>query len=314
MTIPPIGYTLPTSRSFEGMKAVLFRPFDIGKWFVLGFSAWLAGLLDGGGSGGGGGGDLGTGAGSADDMGSEVGDVFHSIAQWITDNLGLVIVIGTALLLIGLAIFLVLLWVSSRGKFMFLDNVLHNRALVAEPWTRFRAQGNSLFLWRLVFSAIILMIVLITGGAIAFCAIGLQESGVMLFPLVLSILLLVLAAMAAGYVGTLLEDFVIPLMHRDSLSATAAWGRFLALHRVATGRFILYALWKLVLGLAALLAVLIAGFGTCCIGFLIMAIPYLGAVLLLPVSVFFRLLGPQFLGQFGPDFDVFPNPATTETP
>ena len=82
--------------------------------------------------------------------------------------------------------------------------------------------------------------------------------------------------------------------------------------RVATIRFVLYALWKLLLGFAALLAILLVGFGTCCIGFLIMAIPYLGAVLLLPVSVFFRFLGPQFLRQFGPDFDVFPDPAAAD--
>lgn len=43
-------YIAPTSRAFGRMTTILFRPFDLGKWFVLGFSAWLATLLDGGGS------------------------------------------------------------------------------------------------------------------------------------------------------------------------------------------------------------------------------------------------------------------------
>ena len=44
---------------------------------------------------------------------------------------------------------------------------------------------------------------------------------------------------------------------------------------------------------------------TSVLGFLIMATPYLGAVFLLPFSVFFRFLGPEFLRQFGSDYDIF---------
>ncbi|MBN1557370.1 MAG: DUF4339 domain-containing protein, partial [Lentisphaerae bacterium] len=39
--------------AWQGMKSILFRPFEIGKWFALGFAAWLASLGQGGGSGGG---------------------------------------------------------------------------------------------------------------------------------------------------------------------------------------------------------------------------------------------------------------------
>lgn len=31
------------------MQQVLFRPFDIGKWLVIGFACWLARLAEGGG-------------------------------------------------------------------------------------------------------------------------------------------------------------------------------------------------------------------------------------------------------------------------
>jgi hypothetical protein len=32
----------------ERVKRVLFQPFDLGKWFIIGFCAWLAFLGDGG--------------------------------------------------------------------------------------------------------------------------------------------------------------------------------------------------------------------------------------------------------------------------
>ena len=48
-----ISYSKPLSSAWLRMKILLFRPFDIGLWFVLGFSAFLASLAEGFGSGGG---------------------------------------------------------------------------------------------------------------------------------------------------------------------------------------------------------------------------------------------------------------------
>jgi hypothetical protein len=47
-----ISVTEPVSPALERVKAMLFKPFDLGKWFTIGFCAWLA-LLGEGGSGGG---------------------------------------------------------------------------------------------------------------------------------------------------------------------------------------------------------------------------------------------------------------------
>lgn len=45
----------PITPAIERVKTVLFRPFDLGKWFVIGLSAWLAQFGQNGGGGGGGG-------------------------------------------------------------------------------------------------------------------------------------------------------------------------------------------------------------------------------------------------------------------
>ena len=49
-TGPEIQIFRPFGEAFELMKKILFHPFDLKKWFVVGFAAWLANLGGGGGS------------------------------------------------------------------------------------------------------------------------------------------------------------------------------------------------------------------------------------------------------------------------
>ena len=70
-------------------------------------------------------------------------------------------------------------------------------------------------------------------------------------------------------------------------------------------RFILYGL--MVFGLRLLVSVLIfvAGVLTCCIGLLLVIIPYIGSVTTLPISYTFRAFSLEFLEQFGLEYKVF---------
>ena len=45
---PKIEIFKPFGEAFELMKKILFQPFDVKKWFVVGFAAWLANLGGGG--------------------------------------------------------------------------------------------------------------------------------------------------------------------------------------------------------------------------------------------------------------------------
>src|SRR5436309_4649074 len=47
-----VSVTSPIEPALEWTKRLLFRPFDLGKWFTLGFCAWLAYLGQGGLNGG----------------------------------------------------------------------------------------------------------------------------------------------------------------------------------------------------------------------------------------------------------------------
>ena len=72
---------------------------------------------------------------------------------------------------IGLVVLLLFLWLSSRGKFIFLDDVVSGQARIVEPWNRFKRLGDSLFLWR---AAFVLACSLLAGslGATTFIILG----------------------------------------------------------------------------------------------------------------------------------------------
>lgn len=317
----PSGAIAATSAAFARMKHILFHPFDAGKWFVLGFTAFLASLFDGSGGGNGGGGDYGDSFGTSGEgeespgpiSGEEVKETvagwIRTAKQWIADNPEIVTGIAVALLFV-LAIVFVLFWVRCRGKFMFLDNVVQNRALVAHPWRTYRRQGNSLFWWSTIYGFIALGLFLGTAVGIGFYVYSVLGDGgswnmtATLITILMGGTFFVLWILLA-YISMALEDFVTPLMYRDYLTTTEAWGKFLQLQNRNLFRFFGYAIWKFVLSLGIGLGLLIVGIATCCIGLILMAIPYIGAVFLLPVSVFVRSIGPEYLAQFGEEYDVF---------
>jgi hypothetical protein len=142
----------PISPAFERVKTILFSPFDLGKWFVIGFCAWLAYLGKGGGGGGGGPNFKG---------GGEPEEAFHTAKEFVLANLHWIIPVAVTAVLVGIILWLVLTWLSSRGRFMFLHCVAQNKAEIKVPWAKFRQHANSLFLFRIVL------------GLIGFAAIGL---------------------------------------------------------------------------------------------------------------------------------------------
>jgi hypothetical protein len=58
------------------------------------------------------------------------------------------------------------------------------------------------------------------------------------------------------------------------------------------------------LTIAVVIIVLIAALATCCIGLILLMIPFINAVVLLPISYTYRAFSIEFLAQFGRDFDL----------
>jgi hypothetical protein len=289
------------------MKRALFRPFDLHKWFVVGFNAFLAGLAE---SRNGSVGEKGRG----DMTFREFLDWPNKAWAWLTSHPGWAIAIGI-LALVVIAIGITLLWLSSRGKFMFLDNVVHNSAEIAKPWREYRKEGDSLFLWRLVFGLVAVAVFIAFAVFFFVGARELYEVGwgrglpvLLLVGLGLTFLLLLILI---GYISLFLNDFVVPIMAKERIPAVAAWRRFLPLLGRHPFQFILYGIIIFLLYILFVIVVIVAGLVTCCIGWLLLVIPYIGTVVTLPVWYTFRAFSLEFLAQFGPEYRLFPEPAKT---
>ena len=302
-----IRYIEPLGRAVERSIQICFRPFDIGKWFVLGFACWLARLAQGGGGGGG--------SVPMPPIGDREAEGASSAPAWLESIepeafLGgalLFVVIGCAAVFL-LVILPLLIWLSSRGQFMFLDGVVHDRAAIKVPWHEYRTEGNSLFLWRLGFLVAILVGV---GLAVAPLIIYIVRYGEWMrsIPMVLLLLCpILLLALGATYIDLFLRSFVVPIMYKERIKATAAWRRFAPLLKARLGWFLLYGLWLLVLMIGIVFGVLLLVLVTCCIAGIVLVIPYIGTVLMLPVYVALRALSLEFLAQFSDDFRLFPEP------
>jgi len=325
-----ISITDALSDAWRRMQTILFRPFSLEKWLVLGFTAWLAGLGQGGQSFGwnlGGGADANererwaSGAASLAE-GDAPGSEFLQ-ANWASDSRldwgdrgrwllehPLWVALGAFGCLVLVVLFVVILWLSSRGKFMFLDNVVHDRAEVVEPWRRFRRLANSHFFFQLAFFGLFLAAVLAT-ALLVYTMISV--AGPAWLVVVPGAVLGVLGVLIIAYIQYFLDGFVVPLMHRHDLAVLDAWRHFGGLLRRHPGVFLVSGPFLLVLGLAALLAVVMAGLLTCCIGLLLVIIPYVGTVILLPIPVTYRGFTVALLDRMEPGYfpDTAVEPAST---
>jgi hypothetical protein len=301
-----IEYLEPFRRAWERMKLALFRPFDLHKWFVVGFNAFLAGLAESrNGSAGG--------RARGDTTFREFLDFPDRAWGWLTSHPGWFVALGV-LAAVGIAVLIVLLWLSSRGKFMFLDNVVHNRAEIAKPWREFQKEGDSLFLWRLVFGLIAFALfatfaVFFFIGSRQLYDIGFGRRMPVFFLVGMGLAFLFLLIII-GSISLFLNDFVVPIMRKERLSTASAWRRFLPLLGRYPFYFILYGLLVLVLYVLFVFAVIVAGLVTCCIGWLVLVIPYLGTVATLPFWYTLRTFSLEFLAQFGPEYAILPAPVT----
>lgn len=301
-------YIDPLQQAWTRARGLLLQPFDLRLWLVVGFTAWLARLWDGTLAGGDGGVDLRLDGGDSPQGLVSVG-VDHLVD--VLDNplsVFVVVVMLALYLVVGAAI----AWLASRGAFLFLDNVAHRRGRVSEPWDRLGRLGDSLFVWRIATQLLVIPVAFLLAIPLLAMILPMSQAdgifrgiGVALAVPLGAIGLLL--GLLAAFVAFCTDQFVVPLMYRYDEGILPAWERFLPLLRRDPVAFVLVALFYLVL--AALVAAVVAAAGalTCCALFLVLSIPYVGTVILLPVHVTARAFGPEFLGQFGPEYVIWPD-------
>lgn len=293
-----ISCTKAVCSGWDRMERTLFHPLDLGKWFLLGFSAWLA--------------SIGQGFGARFN--------FPSIPQkgafpFENTPVALIVLfccIAAAVAIICVLLAIVMLWIRSRGDFMFLDNLVRGKTSVLEPWRKYSGRGNSLFLFRIVSGIIFigfLMIALATSLLLCWQSIrtGKLDSSC-ITGIIFGVLSLLIFIMTVVIYELSLKSFVVPIMYRKQLGAFDASMEFLKLFSDNLFAFFRYYLMYILLSICASIAVIVFIFSTCClccIGLILLFLPYLWAVVMLPVLVFFRFYSIEFLAQFGEDYNVY---------
>lgn len=299
-----ISYTLPLSKAFIRMKKALFQPFNINKWFRIGFTAWLAGFTDCSGNGSGSGGN----SGSQADW-DEFFNFPQTASDWLMDNplWTNLIVVGIVLLVV---IITIVIWISSRGKFMFVHNVANDSDEISKVWHQYRKQGNSLFFFQFFYGWLAFIAFI---GFLVYCFLsaktlyhGHLPNIAIFWGITQMVLILIAYLITFGFISLFLKDFVVPIMYKNEIGVLKAWSVFMKLFVKNFVTFTVYGLFIFVLGIAVGIGIVALAILTCCIGLILLAIPYIGAVALLPVTYTFRAYSLEFLAQFGEDYNLFP--------
>jgi hypothetical protein len=289
---PRIEIFKPFGEAFELTNKILFQPFDLRKWVVIGFAAFLAGHFAGVGF------NFPSPFGNFQSHRATQEVITPHMEEWKPWLVAIVVVLA----LLFFALVIALTWLKARGNFIFTDCVVRNQAAIARPWREYRKEGNSYFFFLLA----VMFAVLVLAAAIVTSILGLgllkQNAGetVSIAAIGLIVFLCVLCISIVVFVS-IATYFMVPVMYRRRCRAVEAFRdvTLLIWHRL--GSFFLFCLFGIVLILAVLMIGAVVTCATCCLA----ALPYVGTVILLPLFVCLRAFGLVFLRQFGPDYDVW---------
>jgi hypothetical protein len=294
-TAPRIEIFKPFGEAFELTKKILFQPFDLTKWLVIGFAAFLANLSGGFHS-------------SFNPFSSWSGREDRKvIAESLPDVRSVgqldwwVIVLIAIGVLILLALIVVLAWLGARGRFIFTNCIVRNRGAIVAPWKEFRIQGNSFFLFSLLVALCMIVVVVLVALALFFPVVSRGSGAQIGVGFWIALGLFVFFMLCLAFAWTLVSQLMIPMMYRQRCLARQAFGQSLRLIATYPGPMLLYFLFLLVILFAAGLVSCFAACLTCCIA----AIPYIGTVLLLPIPLMLHGFSLLFLRQFGSNYNVW---------
>lgn len=298
--------------AWETMKRMLFRPFNIGTWFSFGFIFFLQSCMEGGGGGnnlrlpnmGGNGGN--GGGGSSGDTGNNLAGIFHDLLRPTPEipEIGVLVLILAAVIVVAIPLVILMLWLGTRGQMMAIRAVATGQPGIGDHWNATRDAGGKLLKFHLAMTGIGTVIFLpIVGGGVLLAMPMIRDGaaiesilpaliGLGMVALLFMIPLLLVSAMA--------RNFVAPIMLKHGIGAREGWVRFWAVGKNHIGGLFLFYVMRIIVGIGAGIVGIVAGFLTCCLGFL----PVLHQTVMAPYYVFERAWTLEVLASMSPDFDV----------
>lgn len=272
------------SRAFKHTEKILFKPFDLGKWMKLGFASLF--ISSGSFSGGN------FNYNNTNDNGEKQKTLVSANNEWlifkqklfqalgIHDWTALSVLLAPLIVLVAVLMF-IFMWLSAVFNFVFIENIVNNRALIREPFHRLRPEGRSLFFWNLGLMLISLLLFAIFAviGFYCFTSFYNSHQAHYIIWIVLDIIAFFFAAVILAVISVLTSDFVVPVMYAENVKILNAWGKFKPLTGKNTGSIIVYLLMKIVIGIAQAIIGIFAALGS----MIVVGIPVLIIALLIAV-------------------------------
>jgi hypothetical protein len=224
---------------------VLFRPFQIKKWMGLGFVALFAG-----GSGGSFNfnipGDFGSNGGPSGNFGD--------VGAWLGSHIPAII--AGALVLV--AISLLLNWLFSVMKLVYVDQITRDSGAIKEPFARLKALGTSFFLWLLAFGFAALVVLAVFVGLPLFAAFSGGVGTVAKVVAVVWAVIVGIGAIAAMLIINIFaHDFVMPAMYVRNVRVMDGWRLVTPVLRENAGQSAVYLLMLMAIAIGSGIAALI---------------------------------------------------------
>lgn len=302
--------------AWETMKRILFRPFNLGTWFSFGLMFALQSCAEGSGgnnnvrlpdTSGLGGGDAPP-AGVEDLTSDSISRVlpYDVLAQSGLGGIGSteIALIAAVVVAVAIPLVLLMLWLGSRGQMMAIHSVATGTANVGDAWRLTSSSGGRMFKFQLALAGIALGVFLPLLGVGALFVIPAVKDAAGLDGLVWLILPIALGALVVMIpfliVKSLARNFVAPIMLRHEIGAREAWKRFWPHAREHVGSLVVFWVLGMLFSVAAAIVGIVAGFITCCLGFL----PVLHQTIMAPYYVFERAWTLEILASMSPDFDL----------
>lgn len=254
--------------AWEHLKRVLFSPFNLRKWLALALVALLAGA---GGGGGNVGGRAGRQYGGFDDIRQHVADWAHAHADEVVAS-------GLALAVVGIGLSLLMLYVTSVFRFIFMESVIANEVRIRQSWGRNKAEGVSFMWWRFGLGLLVLLAFALFVGlpiaAVVWPSVGASGSGAagagpVLLCIIYGVLMTFVLAIVGGLIAGMTRDFVLPIMYLRRIGTLDGWRHFWPILCANKMGFVIYFLLKIAFVMATGIVGAIAG----CAGIVVAAIP-----------------------------------------
>ncbi|HHO51751.1 MAG TPA: hypothetical protein ENK18_12965 [Deltaproteobacteria bacterium] len=275
------------SVAFERARIICFERFDPNKWLAMSLASWLAWLGSSSVNF-----NLPGGSGDLPEIPQEGYDWLLEHGPWIVAG-------GVSVALVVTVLWLVLTWLRSRGQVMFIDLITHDSAAVGQSWSAQGPLANDLFKVRVGIDLIASVVMLIPTGATIALALSSRPSSLepLLVPLLLSGGVIAVVGLIWSIVTFVLDEMVVPIAYAWRVPIREAFPELRRMASDTPGSLLTYLLVRF---FAAFVVALFA-FVLSCLLCVVSWLPFISAVLLLPLRVYLQSLPLAFLHQLNPE-------------